>query len=186
MDQLLEDSCSLSRVLAQIDIISSNSMIEAFWRQLKHAWLLLNTLDSTVAVRGLVAFYVREHNEKIPRAVLRARTPDEVYFGREENLLERLSEHRKRAQRVRSTANRAASCHRCEPSHGKTHATNSSIGSSSGFVRKPVGHDLNPTVSLVRHQMMARPGKQMHLCARDPEEVRQAPLDFGARLAPHQ
>jgi len=68
VDQLLRDSSSLSRVLAQIDIISSNSLIEAFWRQLKHAWLFLNTLDSTVAVRRLVAFYVREHNEKVPRS----------------------------------------------------------------------------------------------------------------------
>ena len=101
-------------MLAQIDIISSNSLIEAFWRQLKHAWLFLNTLDSAAAVRRLVAFYVREHNEKIPRAVLGARTPDEVYFSREENLRERLSEQRKTAQRVRSAANRAA--HRCEPS----------------------------------------------------------------------
>ena len=116
VDQLLEDSSSLRRVLAQIDIISSNSLIEAFWRQLKHAWLFLNALDSTVAVRRLVAFDVREHNEKIPRAVLGARTPDEVYFGREENVLERLSEQRKTAQRVRSAANRAARCHRCEPS----------------------------------------------------------------------
>ena len=116
VEQLLEDSNSLSRVLAQTDIVCSNSLIEAFWRQLKHAWLFLNTLDSTSAVRSLVAFYVREHNEKMPRAVLGARTPDEVYFGREENALERLSEQRKTAQRVRSVANRAASCHRCEPS----------------------------------------------------------------------
>ena len=78
VNQLLVNSRSLSRVLAQIDIISSNSMIEAFWRQLKHGWLFLNTLDSTVAVRRLVTFYVREHNEKIPRGVVGARTPDEV------------------------------------------------------------------------------------------------------------
>ncbi len=116
VEQLLEDSSSLSRVLAQIDIVCSNSLIEAFWRQLKHAWLFLNTLDSPAAVRRLVAFYVGEHNEKIPRAVLGARTPDEVYFGREENVLERLSEQRKTAQRVRSAANRAASCHRCDSS----------------------------------------------------------------------
>ncbi len=116
VDQLLKDSSSLRRVLAQIDIICSNSLIEAFWRQLKHGWLFLTTLDSTVAVRRLVAFYVREHNEKIPRAVLGARTPDEVYFGREENALERLSKQRKIAQRVRSMANRAASCYRCEGS----------------------------------------------------------------------
>ena len=42
VDQFLEDSSSLSRVLAQIDIVSSNSLIDAFWRQLKHAWLFLN------------------------------------------------------------------------------------------------------------------------------------------------
>ena len=39
VEQLLEDSNSLSRVLAQTDIVCSNSLIEAFWRQLKHAWL---------------------------------------------------------------------------------------------------------------------------------------------------
>ena len=78
VDQLLEDSSSLSRVLAQIDIVCSNSLIEAFWRQLKQAWLFLNILDSTAAVRRLVAFYVGEHNEKIPRALLGGRTPDEV------------------------------------------------------------------------------------------------------------
>ena len=92
VDKLLEDSNSLNRVLAQIDILFSNSLIEAFWRQLKHAWLFLNALDSTVAVRRLVTFYVGEHNEEIPCAVLEGRTPDEVYFGREENLFERLSE----------------------------------------------------------------------------------------------
>ena len=66
VDQLLEDSRSLRRVLAQIDIVCSNSMIEAFWRQLKHAWLFLDALDTTAAVRRLVAFYVEEHNEKNP------------------------------------------------------------------------------------------------------------------------
>ena len=53
VDQLLQDSSSLHRVLAQIDIISSNSLIEAFWRQLKHAWLFLNTLDSAASRRVL-------------------------------------------------------------------------------------------------------------------------------------
>ena len=62
-----------------------------------NAWLFLNTLDSTAAVRRLVVFYIGEHNEKIPCALLGGRTPDEVYFGREENLRERLSEQRKKA-----------------------------------------------------------------------------------------
>jgi putative transposase len=41
--KLLENSNSLRRILAQIDVIFSNSLIEAFWRQLKHTWLFLNT-----------------------------------------------------------------------------------------------------------------------------------------------
>jgi transposase InsO family protein len=116
VDRLLEDSRSLRRVLAQIDILCSNSLIEAFWRQLKHSWLFLNTLETTAAVRRLVAFYIAEHNQKIPRAVLAGRTPDEVYYGREEDLLERLREQRKTAQQVRSAANQAARCDRCESS----------------------------------------------------------------------
>ena len=48
----------LRRVLAQTDITFSNSMIEAFWRTLKHQWLFLNTLDTVEAVRRYVTFYV--------------------------------------------------------------------------------------------------------------------------------
>ena len=116
VDQLLEDSRSLRRVLAQIDILCSNSLIEAFWRELKHSWLFLNTLESTASVRRLVAFYIEEHNQKIPRTILAGRTPDEVYYGREENLLERLCEQRKTAQRLRREANQSARCNRCESS----------------------------------------------------------------------
>jgi transposase InsO family protein len=39
----------LTRVLAQVEVTFSNSMIEAFWRSLKHSWLYLHSLDSFVA-----------------------------------------------------------------------------------------------------------------------------------------
>jgi len=42
----LLDGEELTRVLAQVEITFSNSMIEAFWRRLKHGWLFLHTLDS--------------------------------------------------------------------------------------------------------------------------------------------
>jgi putative transposase len=70
------------RVRALADLEFSNSMIEAFWRTMTHQWLFLNTLDSVAAVRRHVMFYVQAHNNQIPRAALRRRTPDEVYFGR--------------------------------------------------------------------------------------------------------
>jgi len=45
--------------LAQVDIMFSNAMIEAFWRSLKHSWLYLHPLDSIDSLRQLADFYVR-------------------------------------------------------------------------------------------------------------------------------
>ena len=50
------DSGMLKRILAQTEITFSNSMIESWWRALKHQWLYLNTLDTVSTVRKLVAF----------------------------------------------------------------------------------------------------------------------------------
>src|SRR5215472_7327808 len=47
----------LRRVLAFTELKFSNSMIEAWWRSLKHQWLFLHSLDSINTVRRLVAFY---------------------------------------------------------------------------------------------------------------------------------
>jgi len=71
----------LSRVLAQTEITFSNSMIESWWRVLKHQWLFLNTLDSVRGVEKLGAFYVQEHNARLPHSAFQGQTPDEMYFG---------------------------------------------------------------------------------------------------------
>ena len=55
-----------TRVLAQVEVTFSNSMIEAFWRSLKHSWLYLHSLDSMAALRRLIGFYVTAHNEVMP------------------------------------------------------------------------------------------------------------------------
>jgi putative transposase len=39
-------------VIAQIDVSFSNSLIEAWWRSLKHRWLFLHPLDNLATVRG--------------------------------------------------------------------------------------------------------------------------------------
>ena len=88
----------LRRVLAQIDIVESNSLLEVWRRSLRHQWLYLNTLDTAAAVRRLVAFYVTEHNEVLPHSALNGRTPDELYFGRAENIPEELAAARKVAR----------------------------------------------------------------------------------------
>ena len=71
----------LRRVLAFTDLKFSNSMIEAWWRSLKHQWLFLHSLDSVTTVRRLVAFYVDQHNGVLPHSAFQGQTPDEMYFG---------------------------------------------------------------------------------------------------------
>ena len=88
-------------------------MIEAFWRSMKHQWLFLNTLDSVAAARRLVTFYVQAHNSQIPHSALRGRTPDEVYFGRGEEVSSELSAAKRAAREARLTANREALCSEC-------------------------------------------------------------------------
>lgn len=115
VNALLGNSSWLNRVVAQTEIIFSNSLIEAWWRELKHRWLFLHLLDTATAVRNLVAFYVEQHNAVVPRSLLKGRTPDEVYFDREADLPKRLSVLRRQAQRERIAKNRARRCERCEP-----------------------------------------------------------------------
>ena len=103
----------LSRVLALRDVTFSNSMIEAWWRTLKHQWLFLNTLDTTAAVRRLVAFYVAAHNTEIPHSAFRGQTPDEMYYGRGERIPEQLETAKQQAREARVRANRARSCAVC-------------------------------------------------------------------------
>ncbi len=52
MDELI-GSGILSRVRALRHVTFSNSMVEAWWRTLKHQWMYLNTLDSVEAVQRL-------------------------------------------------------------------------------------------------------------------------------------
>ena len=93
-------------------------MIEAWWRSLKHHWLFLNSLDCLERVRTLVAFFVDEHNTKMPHAAFRGQTPDEVFFGTAPNLSRELDAARAKARELRLAANRSLSCGRCTPAAG--------------------------------------------------------------------
>lgn len=112
VDGLIESGL-LSRMLALRDVTFSNSMIEAWWRTLKHQWLFLNTLDTAATVRRLVAFYVAAHNTEIPHSAFRGQTPDEMYYGRAQRVAEQLEVAKSRAREARVQANRANSCGVC-------------------------------------------------------------------------
>lgn len=113
VDATLLSSC-LERVLAQIDVAYSNSMIEAFWRSLKHQWLYINSLDSIERLRALVAFFIEQHNTQMPHPAFSGQTPDEMYFGSAVNLPAQLPADRSKARAERLAANRAMTCGQCE------------------------------------------------------------------------
>jgi transposase InsO family protein len=106
-------SACLERVLAQVDVAYSNSMIETFWRSLKHQWLYLNSLDSIERLRSLVKFFVEEHNTQMPHSAFSGQTPDEMYFGTAVDLPAQLAAARRKAREERLAANRAMTCDQC-------------------------------------------------------------------------
>ena len=103
----------LRRVLAFTELRFSNSMIEAWWRSLKHQWLFLHSLDSVTTVRRLVEFYVDEHNRVLPHSAFRGQTPDEMYFGTGDTVPADLTSSAAAARRARAEANRSAACETC-------------------------------------------------------------------------
>ena len=101
----------MHRVVAQVDLRESNSMIER--RSLKHNWLFLNVLDTATNVRHLVDLYVREHNQVMPHWALKRLTPDEVYFGTGAGIQGRLKVEHARAQEGRIKVNQGLTCETC-------------------------------------------------------------------------
>lgn len=104
---------NLKRILAKVDVTFSNSMIESFWRSLKHKWLFLNTLDSLQAVTTHVGFYIQQHNEVIPHAAFKGQTPNEMYFQTGGEVANQLMLAHAAAREARLAANRARSCGAC-------------------------------------------------------------------------
>ena len=107
-------SCALKRVLAQTEIDFSNSLIESWWRSLKHRWLFLHSLDSVVTVQRLVAFYVDQHNSHLPHSAFQGQTPDEMYYGTGKEVPQQLEASRRAARELRLKSNRAQACSSCQ------------------------------------------------------------------------
>jgi transposase InsO family protein len=114
VDELV-DSGVLRRLLAQTDISFSNSLIESWWRALKHQWLFLNTLDTVTRLKNLVAFYVDEHNMRLPHSAFHGQTPDEMYFSTGDRVQDELDAAKKVARQARMEVNRATTCLTCMP-----------------------------------------------------------------------
>ena len=109
----LVDSGVLKRILAQTEIRYSNSLIESWWRVIKHQWLFLNTLDTAASVGKLVAFYVEQHNSHLPHSAFKGQTPDEMYFGTGDGIPKKLEEEKLQARELRLKTNRERNYHVC-------------------------------------------------------------------------
>ena len=108
VDRYLEGSV-IKRVLAQVEVVESNSMIEALWRSLRHQWLYLHELDTVGGLRPLVEFYIEQHNAVMPHAAFSGPTPDEVFFGTTQGA-EELPRKRRKARECRVENNRSRRC----------------------------------------------------------------------------
>jgi transposase InsO family protein len=106
----LIESGLLNRVLAMTEISFSNSLIEAWWRVLKHQWRYLNSLDTVNSICKLVDYYVTEHNTRLPHSAFKGQTPDERYYGTGDHIPKELDAAKKAARQARLEANRALSC----------------------------------------------------------------------------
>ena len=115
VNELVSDG-TIKLILAQVDIVESNSMIEAWWRQLMHQWLYLNELDSANSVRKLVSFYVEQHNSVVPDFAFQGQTPDEMYLATGASVPFDLKEKRAKARAARLAHNGALSCDLCKAS----------------------------------------------------------------------
>ena len=72
---------NLTHLVARRDIVFSNSMIEVFFRSLKHHFLFNQKIKSKEHLVKKVSFYVKQHNEVIPKPFLNNATPLESYTG---------------------------------------------------------------------------------------------------------
>jgi hypothetical protein len=112
VDELFKDE-TLIRVLAQVEVTFSNSMIEAFWRSPEHSWIFLHSLDNLSALGRLIEFYITAHNQVMPHSAFEGQTPAEMYLGTGGSVVAELANARKAAREERMKEKRAAACSVC-------------------------------------------------------------------------
>lgn len=75
-------SKNFKRLIAQVDIESSNSLVEALFRSMKNNYLYHHDIRSITQLKYRVGFYLNQHNQVIPHSAFRGATPEEIYKNR--------------------------------------------------------------------------------------------------------
>lgn len=105
----------IDRIIALIDVDFSNSMVEALFRRLKHAYLYMQNLTSFNTLVSKTEYYLDQHNNHIPHSALSGATPIEVFLASwTEDKVENLQNLYIEARRNRMLENRSASCGTCQ------------------------------------------------------------------------
>ncbi len=106
--------------LARHEIGQANTMVEVFFKTLKGDYLYHQLLKSFADAKKAIAYFVEQHNRRIPRVALHGRTPAEVLRiaqdeGGGEDVRRRADERAVQSERVaqRIDANRQTICYVC-------------------------------------------------------------------------
>ena len=112
------DARPIITVTADSGVENVNAAVDATLLAERLHRVLAQVEDTLERVRTLVAFFIDEHNIKMPHAAFRGQTPDEVFFGTASNLSVQLDAARAEARELRLAANRSLTCGRCAPAAG--------------------------------------------------------------------
>ncbi len=107
-------SSNLRRVLAQVDMHFSNSMIESLFHSLKNRFLYHQKVKSSDDLLRKANFYFRQHNELVPLAVHKGGIPIEVFKSQwADPERAKLQENKKSAFLARKAKNQQPPCASC-------------------------------------------------------------------------
>lgn len=110
-------SGKINRTIAQVDVSQSNSMIEAFFKSMKHNYLFNQDPTSFGILAKQIEFYIQQHNEVIPHSALDGATPLEKYTGQwTEEQSQELKSKAAAAREARIRHHKNASCGLCPKS----------------------------------------------------------------------
>ena len=110
----LTTSKSMRRLLAKVDISSSNSMVEAFFRSLKNNYLYFQKTGGFAVLKKKIKFFINQHNHVIPHSAFKGAAPYEMFIESwgaedEENLRKlrqkAVQNRRERYKRLKGFAN---------------------------------------------------------------------------------
>jgi transposase InsO family protein len=102
----------VSKIIAQQDIIFSNSIVEAGHKILKYGYLFRDPIPDFKTLQKHLAFAVSDYNNKRPHCSLNGLTPSEAYTNISLDT-EQIKHQLNQAKKARIQTNRLASCPIC-------------------------------------------------------------------------